>query len=82
MADLQDRLGAINDHVTAERYLVEWRTGAESRALAQAFNEGVEHECRALEASRQEFLAWWTTDRRQDLRRRFEQYVTLDDCQK
>ncbi len=80
VVDLQDRLGAINDHVTAAQYLEGWRAAAESCDKSKAFEQGIEHHRRALEASRQEFLAWWTVDRQHDLAARFSRFVAVDDC--
>ena len=39
---------------------------------------GTDFEQQALEASRQEFLAWWTPERQEDLRRHFARYVQLE----
>jgi CHAD domain-containing protein len=75
---LQDRLGAINDHVTAQQYLADWRAETCSCALQGAIDVGIEEERRWFEASRGEFLAWWTSDRRDELRRHFARYVELD----
>jgi CHAD domain-containing protein len=78
VADLQDRLGAINDHVTAQAYLVAWREEADSCAARSALEASIEHERQSFESSRREFLAWWTAERQDDLRRRFARYVELD----
>lgn len=75
---LQDRLGAINDHVTAQTYLAAWRGESDSCAVHQALDVGIAHEQRAFELARQEFLAWWTEERRSDLHRQFARYVQLD----
>jgi hypothetical protein len=78
VADLHDRLGAINDHVTAQSYLVPWRDAADSCSLRQAFEAGIEREQRAFESSRQEFLAWWTPDSQSALRNRFAEHLPLE----
>jgi CHAD domain-containing protein len=75
---LQDRLGAINDHVTAQNSLAAWRSETESCAVKAALDVGIEHEERAFELARQDFLAWWTPERRGELRRHFARYVQLD----
>jgi CHAD domain-containing protein len=75
---LQDRLGAINDHVTAQNYLAAWRAETDSCAVHQALDAGIQHEQRAFETARQDFLAWWTPERRGGLRRHFARYVQLD----
>jgi hypothetical protein len=77
VADLQDRLGAINDHVTARVYLAAWHGESDSCALRRALELAIEHETSEFEASRQAFLSWWTHDRRAELRRRFAHYVQL-----
>ncbi len=76
VVDLQDRLGAINDHVTAAQYLESWRAVADCCDKRTAFEQGIVHQRAALESSRQEFLAWWTADRQRDLAARFGQFVT------
>lgn len=78
VADLQDRLGRINDHVTAEAYLMAWRNETDAPAVQQALEAGIDLEQRALETRRQEFLAWWTCERRQEMFRQFARYVPLE----
>jgi CHAD domain-containing protein len=74
---LQDRLGAINDHVTAQTYLAAWRDETDSCAVHQAFDVAGQHEQRAYESARGEFLAWWTPERRAELRHLFARYLPL-----
>jgi hypothetical protein len=38
----------------------------------------MQHEQHSLEATREEFLTWWTPQRREDLRRRFARYVQIE----
>lgn len=80
VAELQDRLGAINDHVTAHAYLCTWRDQANECATREALDGAIDNEGRDIERSRQEFLAWWTGQRRDDLRRRFAQYLQVPDA--
>jgi CHAD domain-containing protein len=75
---LQDRLGAINDHVTAERYLSLWRVETEAPAVHQALDKGIEREEQWFDDARQEFLTWWTRERREELRREFTRYVSQE----
>lgn len=79
VADLQDRLGAINDHVTAQTYLETWRQQSQSPAVHQAIDVGLRHEQLAFEQSRQEFLNGWTPERRAELERAFSRYVPLEE---
>ncbi len=78
VAMLQDRLGSINDHVTARIYFEQWRSEAEMCSVRQALDMGIVEERQSFETSRQEFLAWWTCERRDDLCRRFGRYVDLE----
>jgi CHAD domain-containing protein len=78
VATLQDRLGAINDHVTAQTYFAAWHADADSAAVRGALEMAIDREQQGLETSRREFLDWWTTGRREDLGRRFQRYVDLN----
>jgi CHAD domain-containing protein len=78
VAGLQDRLGAINDHVTAGNYFSLWRDQAASCSLQQALDSAVTYERQLFEATKSEFLAWWTSERRADLRKRFDRYVQIN----
>ncbi len=75
---LQDRLGAINDHVTAQTYLAAWRRETDSCGVHQAIDALMQQEQQWFELRRQEFLAWWTDERRELLGRHFARYVQLD----
>jgi CHAD domain-containing protein len=77
VASLQERLGTINDFVTARVHLAAWRDAADACPLRQALEAGLDQEQVGLETARSEFLAWWTPERRADLRRRFTPYVQL-----
>ncbi len=72
---LQEMLGAINDHVTADGYLARWQAETESASLREAIETARGHEQQALARARQEFLDWWTPERRSDLRLHFAPYV-------
>jgi CHAD domain-containing protein len=74
---LQDRLGAINDHVTAQTYFAGWHAEADSCAVRAALEMGIDSEQQALEASRRAFLDWWTAARREDMCHRFARYVEI-----
>ncbi len=75
---LQDHLGEINDYVTAQAYLAEWRSETDATAVLEAIDAGVELERESLAASRQEFLDWWTAERRDELSRQFTRFLDLD----
>ena len=72
---LQDRLGAINDHVTALTYFAAWHEEADSGAIRASLETAMEREQQELEMRQREFFDWWSPGRREDLCRRFERYV-------
>ncbi len=74
---LQNRLGAINDHVTAQTYFAAWHAQAESSAVQAALETGMDREQQDLEASTQEFLEWWTPERRDELCQQLKRYVAV-----
>lgn len=79
IADLQDRLGKINDHATAKERFGQWFEDAdEEDALRPTFESLVAEERQALDVARSEFLDWWTPDRRDDLRKRFADALQMD----
>jgi CHAD domain-containing protein len=75
---LQNRLGAINDHVTAQSYFAEWHAEVESPAVRNSLEHGMDREQADLESSSREFMAWWTAERRDDLCRRLRRYVRAE----
>jgi len=82
LVNLQERLGAINDHVTAKNYFCQWLSTKESSAAREAIDWAMNEEREALDTSRHEFLAWWTSERRADLCGRFARYVqSPDECE-
>jgi len=75
---LQDRIGEINDHVTAQTYLATWRGETESCPVHQAIDAGLQLEQQWYDRCRQEFLDWWTDERRELLTEHFARYVQLE----
>jgi len=74
---LQERLGAVNDHVTAQSYFVAWHNDADSVAVRESLERGIDRERTAVAVSHQEFLDWWSPERRDELAARFARYVDL-----
>jgi CHAD domain-containing protein len=74
---LQERLGAVNDHVTAQNYFVAWHADAESTAVRDALERGIDRERTAVAVSHQAFLAWWSPEQRDELAARFARYLDL-----
>ena len=76
---LQEKLGAVNDHVTAIAHLEDWLGSEENPTARAAIGELVEHEQRDLAERRQTFFDWWTAERRLELRVRFGHALTHSD---
>ncbi len=60
---LQELLGTVNDHATAEMRLKSWLEDADDAELQQALRTLLAAERRSLARSRQQFLTWWTPAR-------------------
>jgi CHAD domain-containing protein len=73
--ELQQKLGDVNDHVNARQQFSDSRLGISDQEATATLNAMVEAENAAVDSSRQEFLDWWTEERREQLRRDFEQYL-------
>lgn len=77
---LQEKLGEINDHATAKAMFDAWTKESPEPDLAEALAAMSEREVKAMDTSRRAFFDWWTTDRKDELRRRFAKRLSLDDC--
>jgi CHAD domain-containing protein len=72
--DLQERLGEINDHAAA---LARWRRWLDSGdGDLNAAQAQLRAETDRLEQARRDFLAWFTPERREELRAGFEEMLT------
>jgi len=72
VAEIQEKLGKINDHFTAAGLYAGWLDRVEDPEIADLLRPLIDDENRAIDRGRQDFLAWWTLDRAADLRRRFD----------
>ncbi len=72
---LQEKLGAINDHATARELFSNWLAEPNTGTEAQELPALIAAENAALDAARQEFFAWWTLDRAGELRRQFRELL-------
>ncbi len=77
VAEIQDKLGKINDHVTAARLYNDWLDRAEDADVAEVLRPLIEAEHQAIDEGRHDFLAWWTAGRSDDLRRRFDDQLAV-----
>lgn len=79
-AQVQDKLGAINDHATALRLFGQWQRAVDSKRAARRMRQLLEAEERFLQASSEAFRQWWTTERAVSLKARFDELLPeLDD---
>jgi CHAD domain-containing protein len=66
--ELQERLGRVQDHVTAGERCRNWATNTSEEFLQETLRELAEAEDRGLADAVREFHAWWTDDRVQLVR--------------
>jgi len=60
VAQLQDRLGEVNDHATARQHLIKWSEKTGSRRRAEYLRGLTRRESELLEKSIEKFTQWWT----------------------
>ena len=72
---LQQQLGEINDHATAQARLRHRIDTADDPSEADNLRTLLEDEHARLNRSRQTFLQWWTPYRKDDLRARFNELL-------
>jgi CHAD domain-containing protein len=71
--ELQERLGTINDHATAQALFQSWLGEMPVDGLSAAVAKRVAKEHKSLLRHREKFLEWWSTERRE----RIEDYFQL-----
>jgi CHAD domain-containing protein len=71
VAEIQEKLGKINDHVTAANLFAGWLDRVEDPNVADLLRPLIAAERQAIDQGRHDFLAWWTAGRSADLRSRF-----------
>lgn len=77
-SEVQRKLGAINDHVTAQRLLHELAEHARRKSnppLAAELDRLAQEEATFIRARSNEFLAWWTPERCAQLRAKFDEVL-------
>lgn len=72
---LQDKLGQINDHATAQATLTRWRDAACDQEEIDYLEGLIANEKVELDKAFKAFEQWWTPQRCDDLRRRFEEMI-------
>jgi CHAD domain-containing protein len=75
-AEVQEKLGDINDHATAVRLFDNWRRAFGGKKSAGRMQQLREDENQRLDASCLAFRQWWTPARAAALKNRFDQLLT------
>ena len=74
--DLQERLGQINDHATAQDRLNRWVDQADGEDERTCLNEMLAQEQRQLKESHAQFFQWWSSGRESKLKRALDKLAT------
>ncbi|MCE9604889.1 MAG: CHAD domain-containing protein [Planctomycetia bacterium] len=74
---VQALLGTVNDHASALAHYEAWKSEWDDPSLAQLLEELIAGERNSVTGATQEFFAWWTKERSDDLRRRFDATLQL-----
>jgi CHAD domain-containing protein len=77
IVELQERLGAINDHATAQALYQSWLGEMPADGLAASVAERVAKEHKSLQRRRAKFLDWWSAERQEQIETYFQQYLGL-----
>ena len=72
---VQEMLGNVNDHRWAVQQFQCWKTEFKEADTVAFLDRLVDAEQTRLETSQQEFFAWWSADKAQQLQFEFESYV-------
>jgi CHAD domain-containing protein len=75
--ELQERLGTINDHATAQALFQSWLGEMPADGLSAAVAKRVVKEHKSLERHRDKFLEWWSTERQERIQAYFQQHLGL-----
>jgi len=76
--EVQDKLGATNDHASAEARFRQWHNRTDSVAAQAELAALAAAEGREFAAKSTAFRAWWTKQRATDLRRQFDAFLEND----
>ncbi len=69
--DLQEKLGAVNDHANAQNRYLQWLDETRDESQRLILGKLIAVETAALQSSTKAFLNWWTPARAADLKARF-----------
>lgn len=79
---LQDQLGKVNDHASALDRIGHWVEENEDPDRANYLGEMLNREQEQLKESRQQFSAWWTAERRNQMRDAFDRALSGSEVSK
>ena len=68
---LQEKLGAVNDHASAQNRYLTWLDETEAESQRLILGKLISVEAAALQKSTKEFHDWWSPARAADLQSRF-----------
>ena len=74
--ELQENLGAINDHATALTHLHHWLSEIDDKGQSTLIHSLMDSESDALAQAQAKFTVWWTPDWGAELRRRFNEELS------
>ena len=80
LKELQERLGEINDHDTARALLLRWRDKSKSQGLREVFCYLAAFEKRSCSNAHDQFLEWWTPNRKSDLHEQINAILDAIGC--
>jgi len=69
--ELQNKLGAVNDHATHRDQYLAWLDDTADESQRLLLSKLIGAETAALQTSMRDFRQWWTTDRSADFKTRF-----------
>ncbi len=75
--ELQERLGKVQDHVTARQQFEKWAETSDDGPQRQLLVELINDESRRLDEGVQDFHRWWTDERIDQIRRALQTSSTL-----
>jgi len=77
-AEVQEKLGDVNDHATAVRLFDTWRQAFSGKTSARRMQQLLEDENQRLDDSCTAFRQWWTPPRATALKNRFDQLLAAE----
>jgi CHAD domain-containing protein len=80
VAELQEKLGTVNDHVTAREQYSEWLGDQASEPQRTVLNQLIAQEAAAIQQSTSAFRQWWTPQRAAEHKSRFLREISPNEA--